>query len=577
MGNFPSNKPPQKPLLPPNATMSDYFRISVHFLQGEFHGRGDDGDSEWPPSPLRLFQALTNAAARLDGSGISNQNADALRWFEAQKQQPEILAVRATPTTGYQLYVPDNVGDLVAKQWAAGKYFDSKNHPIDIAGYRTEKAVRPLRLAGDATVHYLWHLDTDTAAEIASHRETLIATVRAITCLGWGVDLVVAEAALEQSSDIASLRAETAAERWLAVETPGGTSLRVPLSGTFQALEDRHAAFLGRLPSTQDGKQFFRPVPPLTTFRLVTYRRETELAQPPYAVFALRSANDSGYVTFDPQRRRLHLVGMLRHTASQGDFAKALGWDPGRVDAFVLGHDKSDPNHSKPTANAPRLVFIPLPSIEWRGEGRGRTVGAIRRVLVTVAGGGTPCSSSEFSRIIRALEGRELIDEKDKRPVAFLRRQSDNEGAISAYFKTASTWTTVTPVVLPGHDDPGKLRQRLHNSLKPLSAEEKEQIVRRIDARIERLLRKALLDSGLPAPLVDNADLQWRDTAFLPGADLASRYSVPDQCRRFRRIHVRIVWRENANERVMQSTKLLGPLCVGSGRFTGLGLFVPAD
>jgi len=557
--------------------MPDYFHISVHFLQGEFHGRGDDGDSEWPPSPMRLFQALTNAAARLDGACIRNQSADALRWLETLNQPPEILAPGSTPTIGYKLYVPDNVGDLVAKQWSAGKYFDSKNHPIDIAAYRTEKAVQPLRLEGDATVHYLWQLEGDTAAEIANHLETLIATARAITCLGWGVDLVVADAALEESSDIASLRANTAAERWLAVETPGGISLRVPVSGTFQALEDRHAAFLGRLPTTPDGKQFFRPVPSLTTFRLATYRRETELAQPPYAVFALRSANDSGYVTFDSQRRRLHLVGMLRHTASQGDFAKTLGWDRGRVDAFVLGHDKSDPNHSRPTASAPRLVFIPLPSIEWRGEGRGRTVGAIRRVLVTVAGGDTPCSSSEFSGIIRALEGRELIDEKDKRTVAFLRRQSDTEGAISSYFKTASTWTTVTPVVLPGHDDPRKLRQRLRNSLKPLSAEEKEQIVRKLDARIERLLRKALLDSGLPAPLVANADLQWRDTGFIPGADLASRYSVPDQCRRFRRLHVRIVWCEDANKHVMQPTKLLGPLCVGSGRFTGLGLFVPSD
>ena len=139
--------------------MSAYFRISVRFLDGEFHGRGDDGDCEWPPSPLRLFQALTNAAARLDGNGISEQKAAALHWLEALKRPPEILADKATPTAGYQLYVPDNVGDLVAKQWSAGKSFDSKSHPIDISGYRTEKRVHPLRLCGDAAVHYLWTFD----------------------------------------------------------------------------------------------------------------------------------------------------------------------------------------------------------------------------------------------------------------------------------------------------------------------------------------------------------------------------------------------------------------------------------
>jgi len=553
--------------------MPDLLRISVRFLDGTFHGRGDDGDPEWPPSPLRLFQALTNAAARLDGAGISTQSAAALCWLEKLQQSPEIFAAKYTETIGYKLYVPDNVADLVAKQWSAGKYFDSENHPIDIAGYRTEKDIRPLRLSGDAAVHYLWPLDATSAEpEFAKQRETLITIARSFTHLGWGVDLVVADAAIEQSGDSDGLRADNTTERWLPVETPGGTLLRVPTAGTLEALEVRHTAFLGRLQSTPDGRQFFRPVPPLANFRVVTYRRETDLAQPPYAVFALRAPDDSRFATFDPQWRRLHLSGMLRHAANQPDFAAALGWEKRKVDAFVLGHDKSDPGNSKPTASAPRLVFIPLPSEEWRGEDRGDTIGAIRRVLVTVSG---QCEAPEFKRIIRALEGRELIDEKAKRPAAFLRRQSDNDRAIAGYFAESATWTTVTPVVLPGHDDPRKLRRRLRDTTTPLTATEKEQIIRKLDARIERLLRKAFIDSGLPAALVGDADLLWRDTGFIPGADLASRYSVPDQCRRFRRLHVRVVWRERAPDGTLHPKKLNGPFCIGSGRFSGLGLFAP--
>lgn len=548
--------------------MFEHLRISVRFLDAEFHGRGDNGDSEWPPSPLRLFQALTNAAARLDGHGISARNADALRWLEAVKQPPEIIADRATTTNGYQLYVPDNVGDLVAKQWSADKYFDSKNHRIDISGYRTEKRIRPLRLTGAAAVHYLWTFDD---AEFAKHRETLIAIARAITRLGWGVDLVVTDAAVEKRDETFT---SFSGEHWLSVETAGGASLRVPIVGTLAALDERHTAFLGRIKHLDDGIEIFVPVPPLSTFRVVTYRRATELSQPPYAVFALRRPDDSGFAAFDPQWRRLHLAGMLRHAASQPAFASTVGWDKSKVDAFVLGHDKSDPTNIKPTASTARLVFIPLPSIEWRGEDRGSTVGAIRRVLVTVSG---HYDASEFLRIVRTLEGQELTDEKSKHPVAFLRRQSDNDNAIAGYFAESAVWTTVSPVVVPGHDDPRKLRRRLRDAATPLSVAEKTQIVRKLDTRIERLLRKAFIDSGLPTMLVADADLQWRGTGFLPGVDLASRYSTPNQCRRFRRLHVRVVWRERFPDGTLHPKRIRGPLCIGSGRFSGLGLFARAD
>ncbi len=41
--------------------MIRYLCISATFLDGRFHGRRDGGESEWPPSPLRLFQALVAA------------------------------------------------------------------------------------------------------------------------------------------------------------------------------------------------------------------------------------------------------------------------------------------------------------------------------------------------------------------------------------------------------------------------------------------------------------------------------------------------------------------------------------
>jgi CRISPR-associated protein Csb2 len=261
---------------------------------------------------------------------------------------------------------------------------------------------------------------------------------------------------------------------------------------------------------------------------------------------------------------------MLRYLANQPDFASALGWDKSKVDAFVLGHDNSEPNNTKPTANAARLVFIPLPSIEWHGEGHSHTVGPVRRVLVTIGGGNGQWDHIEFSRIIRALEGRELIDEKSHLPVAFLRRQSERENSIWPYLKTSSTWATITPVILPGHDDPRKLRRRLNaDSPPPLTSTEKNELVRKLDARIEHLLRKSIVQAGIPETLARCAAVEWRSTGFWPGTDLASRYSVPDQHRRFRRVHVRITWRAPDG----QPLKVVGPICLGGGRHTGLGLF----
>ena len=40
-----------------------YALISVTFLDPVFHGRADGEEPEWPPSPLRLFQALLAGAA----------------------------------------------------------------------------------------------------------------------------------------------------------------------------------------------------------------------------------------------------------------------------------------------------------------------------------------------------------------------------------------------------------------------------------------------------------------------------------------------------------------------------------
>ena len=71
--------------------MSFHFCLTVRFLDSCFHGRGDGG-VEWPPSPMRAFQALIAAAARL-GRGEPGESVVAgLHWLESLEAPPMIVA-----------------------------------------------------------------------------------------------------------------------------------------------------------------------------------------------------------------------------------------------------------------------------------------------------------------------------------------------------------------------------------------------------------------------------------------------------------------------------------------------------
>lgn len=527
--------------------MPTFLKISVRFLLDEFDGRGDGGEPEWPPSPLRLFQTLTNSAARL------GMDAFAPTLEHLEKLPPPLIAASkpaaVQPRFGFKTFVPNNVGDLVAKSWTGGR-------ANDIANYRAAKEVRPTRLPEDAAVHYLWEIDSATPRQFVGEVQKLS---RAISAFGWGVNMVVADADAVEPSATSSALGDT--EKWLPSED-SGTTLRVPRAGTLAALEDRHREFLARLPTAPDGTQFFRPVSPLEQFRVVTYRRETDPVRPPFAIFALRQLDDSGFRAFDPMRRGLHVAAMLRHIAGDADIARSLGLSDAQIARLVHGHTDEE----SPATPDARLLFIPLPSIEARGQGKADVVGSIRRVLITVQ---RPINRDEFRRLVQRLDGLELIDEKIGAPAALLSRLPDHDKLTKDnYLAPSDTWATVTPVILPGYDDPRKLRQRLREG-SGITAEEKNALVAKLDQRIDALLRKALRQAGYSDVIARHAAIEWRGSGFLPGADLASRYMTGDQHRRFRKLHVRIQFRDEHG----QPLSIPGPLCIGGGKFSGTGLF----
>ena len=523
--------------------------VTVRLLDGLFHGLRDRGEPEYPPSPLRLFQALVAAAARCNGGTLSDADRAALEWLE-DLPAPAIVAPPCVASSGYTLSVPNNAMDLVARAWSRGN--ESNSGDANPSTHRTMKGVRPQWLRGSESVHYLWRA---AAVDAGEHGAALSRAAAGMVALGLGMDLAIGQAGFRTDWEIEGL----AGERWLPGAMNETEGLRVPVSGTVQALVERHGRFLTRV--TARG---LVPPPLLSRFDRVDYRRATDPRALPYAVFSLLTPDLARRRPFDAVRRGLSLAGMTRHATRRA--AERAGWNEDRVNAIVLGHATGASRPTTPVGPG-RFAYLPLPSLENRNGRIREAAGAIRRVLVVSF---DPARRPDIEWAARGLSGEDLIDEATGEVAAVLSLLPRSDIMVRRYTTWASTWASVTPVVLPGHDDPGHYRRRLRRGVSP---ENRRDLLGKIDRRVDSLVRKAIVHAGFAPGLADHASIDWRTAGFLPGVDRVDRYGVPDHLRRFPRLHVRIEWRDAGGRRL----DVPGPICLGGGRFVGLGLLVPVS
>jgi CRISPR-associated protein Csb2 len=452
---------------------------------------------------LRVFQALVAAAAnRWRERPFPHDAAQTFRWLERLPWATIVASAGKPAKSKYRLYVPDNVGDKVAKSWCGGR-------EASIADYRTEKDVRPTHLNGEA-VHYLFPL----ADAACPHLEVLTTAARSITHLGWGIDMAAGNAAVISEADADKLPGE----RWRLVEDASATGYRVPISGTLDALIQKHQAFLTRL-----GPDGFKPVPPLAAFRVIGYRRVTDLSGSRYVAFKLLHPVLERLAWF-PATRANCVAAMTRHTTAKAANQQSQDW----VNSYVHGHRFTGEDKK------PRFSYLPLPTIEHRGEG-GRVVGGIRRVILAELTE-APASYQFWAR--QMLPGQFLIDEKSGERRAMLAPLNHRDWVLRQYTDATDTWATVTPVVLPGSDE-GKF------------------------AKAEKLFFKALRHGDYSSDAL--AEVEFRNVSFRPGADLALRFQRPEYLKKgqWSVYHVRVRWRE----------RIKGPLAIGAGRHCGLGVF----
>jgi CRISPR-associated protein Csb2 len=499
--------------------MSQTLILRVEFLSPVFHGMGDGGEPEWPPSPLRLFQALVRSACGLfHGDEFDAKAAPWLGWLETLSS-PVILAGEAMTGLPLRSAVPNNDLDILARAWAKGKQPDKTP-----ANFKALKTVWPSHLTEGTVVNYLWDLE-GTPPPPSKDFATLVLIASHLFALGWGLDLVAGHAEVVSPSVAAGL----AGKRWHPSVT-GRRRLRVPATGMLSRLRERHRKDLAKL---EGGG--YSPLPPLAGFQEQPYQALGEPAPVSAVVFNLLRFDGNGFKAFDPVAAAAKLAAMVRHRAALA--AKEMGWSDEQINTRIHGHTADGQSKGESSLENPRLAFLPAPSLEPRGPGK-LSLGAARRVLVA-------STSTELIRWARlAMAGRELVDEESGRPIALLAPVPDSDSQARLYLRSAAAWVTATPVVLPGYDEGDPTKR-------------------------DGLIRKALRQAGVSSSLVDLADITCSLAGFIAGQDLANRYRKPARLAN-PAVHVRIVWRDESGKPIA----LPGPWMVGSARFRGLGLLI---
>ena len=372
-------------------------RIAVDWLDGIYHG------VEWPPSPLRLYQAMI-AGYAVTRRGDPSLEA-AMRHLEGLGA-PTIFAPEAEERSPTASAVPDNDGDLALELFAGGQHEKAREKARKTVSVRVRK---PRSFDGEVT--YEWDIATGTAEHFAALRT--IAT--SVSAVGHGIDAAVARATLaENAAPAKGTRYTPSPEAWL--------KLNVPYPGAFDALEERFRRFRNRVGAGRVGGV------PEPAHRQMGYA--CELALPPVRCegFLLRDMS-GGPLAFEGTRA-MEVAAMVRHEV--GGAARRAGLTEAAV-SELMGH-----------GGAGRIRIHPLPNVGHR-----HADGRIRRVMLTAP---QSVDEGDWLDVVARLTGAELVPLGFREPIGALAPIRGADPILARYCGQAEFWTTATPVVLPGRD-----------------------------------------------------------------------------------------------------------------------------
>ncbi len=493
--------------------MTNSLIISVRLHEGWYHGAGSI------PSPARLFQAL--AAGRGLGGPLQLQTIEALQWLE--KQRPPIVA--APVTICGQLvatYVPNN--DLDAKQGDHRRMGD----------IRTKKTAHPLLFDPSVPFLFCWKLtDEDMDESAVKHIQEL---ANGLYQLGRTVDAAWACADVVTTDELGDhLRCHRGP---VLRPASGQGNVECPTPGSVHSLIDRHSDMARRYGPTADGKgqTFRRRSKP--KWRMVSYGNAmTRIC------FDLLDRETSTHVAWSPTET-VALVTMIRDEAVNRLVA-ALPAHEAEIQQALIGRKPTGENAGLASA---RVRIVPLPSI-----GHEHADQQIRRVVIEIPGN-CPLRTDD---VVWAFSAQKLshrdrcVDLVTAQP----NRQLEHYGVTSA---ASRLWQTVTPVALSARRrriEPDRTKRQL--------GDEKGAAERRMEHEVAASgIRQALRHAGYEATI---RSIRLQREPFTARGQMADDFATEPRFSKHCLWHVSLELND----------QITGPICVGDGRFLGLGLMRP--
>ncbi|MHB8418783.1 MAG: type I-G CRISPR-associated protein Csb2 [Myxococcales bacterium] len=502
--------------------MSPALLLTVRLHEGRYHG-----ESEWPPSPARLFQALV-AGAGLRGP-IGEDDAEALSWLEGI-DAPVIGAPQARRGQRAIYYMPNNDLDLVGG--------DVRR----LAQVRTaKKVIQPFLF--EAAVPFLYAWTIPDSQEATRRAKAICGLAESLYQLGRGVDMAWSYGEL---LDVEALEAglQSFQGRLYRPSRGGrGVALSCPHRGSLDSLFERQRANRRRFRSERHGKSrkqmFFQA--PKPDFAEIAYD-----SPPARFLFELRSRSAEAPFAPWPLAGASKLVSWARDRV-KSRLLEHLPGQASEIERCLIGR-KADGSDDGPSSA--RIRIIPLPSV-----GHAHSDAGIRRLLVEV-----PSSCLLRADGVRwAFSGEELAHPETGELSGVLLEPATDEEMLAHYGvagRRARTWRTITPAALPE----AARRRRIDPSR--MAEEAKGGAERALErSRAAAAVAQALRHVGIRARV---ETLGARREPFEGHGERAEAFAT-DRFPKERLWHVEISFSEPVE----------GPLVIGDGRFLGLGIMRP--
>jgi CRISPR-associated protein Csb2 len=492
-----------------------------HFLGIRLNASGKE-ESDWPPAPSRVFQALVHATlAGLPVSEVASQRQEPLRaleWLE-RLAAPEIQTqpIAKSHRDKFQLALPLN---------NMAKGTNLLAHSLQLAPVR-RVSVYDMPSPNDLLeVTYLWKVPSAEAIPIHDLEEM----AARVSYFGRAEDRAML------AFEIIKHRPNPLAYEHQWIPSSRGFLLGTPRSGTLQSLQSLHALSL---------PPRVRPPTSSSCFTIQAYRSAStlELQQPVFTgIIRLVDVNDD-VLSFDPldaNRQRAHIRRMVCQTSQSH-----IKWaDERYAGELISGHDAATGQPTK----MPHLAIVPVPSLNRSGVADG----SVRRfALIGYAASGQEARAEMiYQTLFRNLHGRELIhDGKATGQWMSCVPSYENDKVWGLFTGCSSRWATVFPATISSKFDVPK----------SLKGNERHH---RITQEVSRLIRKALIRQGLPEEAAMETSIAVSATPFLTKTHRAEHYGYEGKS-----------YRSHLN--LSFPCEVLGPLIIGDGRYSGMGLCFP--